>query len=70
MRALLAPFEPAPIEIASSRSRTWTLLRQRATDPLGALALDSEPRIAAAAIRTVGRFEDPRAEEILSRLVT
>lgn len=70
LRSLVGAFESSPVEIRIIAIENLGLLRDaRAIDPLAALALDPEPRVATAALRSVGRFQHERAEEVLANVV-
>jgi HEAT repeat protein len=70
LRGLLWATEPAPEEIRAIAIEDLALLGDpRALGPLSALLWDPNPRVQAAAVRAVGLFQHPRAEEILTSVV-
>ena len=70
LRGLLWATEPAPEEIRAIAIEDLALLGDpRALGPLSALLWDPNPRVQAAAVRAVGLFQHPRAEEILTNVV-
>ena len=70
LRGLLWATEPTPEEIRIIAIEDLALLGDpRALNPLVALVWDPNPRIQTAALRAIGLFQHPRAEEILSGVV-
>lgn len=70
LRALGFAFESTPIEIRSQAIEDLGLLGDpRALNLLATLSLDANPAVSKAAVRAIGLFHHPRAEEILSNLV-
>lgn len=69
-RALVYAFEPAPDVIRTFAVEDLALLGDpRALEPLGHLTLDPSPDVQTAAVRALGRFDHPRALELLAELV-
>jgi HEAT repeat protein len=70
LRGLLWATESYPEEIRTLAIEDLALLGDpRALGPLSALFWDPNPRIQAAALRAVGLFQHPRAEELLTGVV-
>lgn len=70
LKALLHAFEPAPREVRVLAVEDLALLQDaRVLNPLSHLIIDPDPLVAAAAVKSVGRYKHPRAEEILSNVV-
>ena len=70
LRGLQNAFEPAPVEIRVIAVEDLALLQDaRALNALAHLALDPDPKVAVAAVETVGHFLHPRAEEILANVI-
>ncbi len=69
-RALLYAFEPAPIEIRVIAIEDLALLGDaRALNALAQLLFDPNPVLQDAALKSISRFQTPRAEEILQNVV-
>ncbi len=70
LRALSFMFEPAPREIRIIAVEDVALLGDaRGLDPLAHMILDPDPLVAKAAVRAVGQFKHPRAEQILANVL-
>jgi hypothetical protein len=70
LRALLYAFEPAPEEIRVIAVEDLALLGDaRALNALALLIFDPNVAVQTAALRAVGQFQSPRAEEILENVV-
>ncbi|MBI3185104.1 MAG: HEAT repeat domain-containing protein [Myxococcales bacterium] len=70
LRAVLYAFEPAPEEIRVTAVEDLALLGDaRALNALTQLVFDQNLAVQAAAIRSVSRFQTPRAEEILANVI-
>lgn len=71
LKALLFAFEPAPTEIRIIAVEDLGLLGDaRALNPLAQLVMDPNPAVQLAAVRAISAIQNPRAETILSRIVT
>jgi hypothetical protein len=70
LRGLLYAFEPAPEEIRVIAVEDLALLGDaRALNALALLIFDPNTAVQTAAVRAVGQFQSPRAEEILENVV-
>lgn len=70
MRALLFAFEPAPQEIRVIAVEDLGLLGDsRTLNPLSQILFDLNPAVQQAALRSIARYQHPRAEEILCNVV-
>ena len=71
LKALLFAFEPAPTEIRIIAVEDLGILGDpRALNPLAQLVMDPNPAVQLAAVRAIASIQNPRAETILSRIVT
>lgn len=70
LRAILFAFEPAPREIRVLAIEDLALLQDpRALNPLSHFVFDPDPIIALAAVKAIGHFQHPRAEEIIGNII-
>lgn len=70
LRGILWATEPAPEEIRVIAIEDLALLGDaRALEPLAQLLWDPNPRVQAAAVRSVALFQHPRAEQVLADVV-
>lgn len=71
LKALLFAFEPAPTEIRIIAVEDLGILGDpRALNALAQLVMDPNPAVQLAAVRAIASIQNPRAETILSRIVT
>ena len=71
LKALLFAFEPAPTEIRVIAVEDLGILGDpRALNPLAQLVMDPNPAVQLAAVRSIAAIQNPRAETILSRIVS